>query len=279
MRKIFDFGKFMLAQGLEKVKEYTPLLEDLLTSPREFHPEVVGRLYEGLYRTMYSHYFRTELLHPERLPRGRAVLFANHAGVVPYDALNVLVGVHHSEKRFVRPMIDEGFRPFPPLYNLLTSLGGCSKEDAPNLLEQQEMVLTFPGGMTDLNKSFLKRYTVPAVEDFAFGEYLRLAVNTHSPLVPIAIVGGEETHVNVGNIAPLAKLLKLPAFPLPLNPAPLPVKFYVEIGEPFFLEYSKKDMQDKRLVGYLNTEYRTRLERMLYDICRRREGIFTGGLR
>jgi 1-acyl-sn-glycerol-3-phosphate acyltransferase len=69
---------------------------------------------------------------------------------------------------------------------------------------------------------------------------MRLALETDSPIVPVAIVGAEEQSPGIATSKVLARLVDSPAFPLtitfpwlgPLGMIPLPVKFHIRFGEP-----------------------------------------------
>ena len=56
---------------------------------------------------------------------------------------------------------------------------------------------------------------------------MRLALQTHTPIVPVAVVGSEEQAISIANIKPLADLLGMPAFPILLNYFPLPVRYHI----------------------------------------------------
>jgi 1-acyl-sn-glycerol-3-phosphate acyltransferase len=66
---------------------------------------------------------------------------------------------------------------------------------------------------------------------------MRLALETNAPVVPLAVIGGEEQYPAVGNVRSLAKLLGMPVFPLIPHvllgfPLPLPTKYRLYFGEP-----------------------------------------------
>src|SRR5205809_6723095 len=69
---------------------------------------------------------------------------------------------------------------------------------------------------------------------------MRLAVETDTPIVPIAVVGSEEQAIAIANARPLAHLLGMPAFPVTitfpwlglLGLLPFPVKYHIYFGQP-----------------------------------------------
>ena len=107
-------------------------------------------------------------------------------------------------------------------------------ENATRLLAQGEALLVFPEGARGISKTFDQRYKLT---EFGLG-FMRLAIETDTPIVPVAVVGGEEQYISVANIDGLAKLLARPAFPiipqlfLPGGQLPLPTKYRLWFGEP-----------------------------------------------
>jgi 1-acyl-sn-glycerol-3-phosphate acyltransferase len=107
-------------------------------------------------------------------------------------------------------------------------------ENARRLLGMGEALMVFPEGVRGIAKPFSKRYQL---QDFGSG-FMRLAIETKTPIVPVAIVGAEEQYVNMGNLEWAAKVLKMPAFPMvpqvlvPGGQLPLPTKYRIYFGEP-----------------------------------------------
>ena len=95
-------------------------------------------------------------------------------------------------------------------------------------------ILVFPEGMKGILKLYRQRYQL---EEFGQG-FMRLALETDTPIVPVAVIGGEEQYISVANAEGLAKLLRVPAFPiipqvlLPGGQLPLPTKYRLWFGEP-----------------------------------------------
>jgi hypothetical protein len=87
-----------------------------------------------------------------------------------------------------------------------------------DLLEHGEAVIAFPEGIRGMNKSFTERYRL---QEFGNG-FMRLALQTDTPIVPVAVVGSEEQAISLGNFKPLARFDGLPAR---LNFFPLPTRY------------------------------------------------------
>jgi 1-acyl-sn-glycerol-3-phosphate acyltransferase len=107
-------------------------------------------------------------------------------------------------------------------------------ENAQRLLEMGELLLAFPEGIRGVSKPFERRYQL---EPFGLG-FMRLAIETDTPIVPVAVIGAEEQYVSLGNVKWAARILDIPVFPLipqmfvPGAQMPLPTKYRVHFGEP-----------------------------------------------
>lgn len=107
---------------------------------------------------------------------------------------------------------------------------------------------------------------------------MRLALETRTPIVPVAVVGAEEQYISLGNLPKVAKLLRMPTFPvvpqllIPGMQLPLPVKYRLYYGEPMTFEGDADDddavIEEK--VGRVKAEIARMLERGLSE----RQGIF-----
>ena len=187
-------------------------------------------------RTLYRNYFRCEVHGIDNVPTGRVLLIANHSGQLPFDAFCIatamLLDAH--PPRIVRSMIEKFIPTLPFLSYLLSRWGQITgtPENCRRLLEADEAILVFPEGARGIAKPFSKRYQL---QEFGLG-FLRLALETNTPIVPIAVIGAEE-QIPAVNVRPLARILGAPAFPLmPIPPflpiLPLPVKYHLWFGEP-----------------------------------------------
>lgn len=229
-------------------------------------------------------YFRPQVIGGDHLPRGRALIVGCHSGVVPYDAACTLVAIHEATGRFARAVGDRLFARVRVVEQFLRRHGAVvGRFDViEELLRRGHLVLLFPGGARDMERSYLtQRYRVLPHRGFAPGRggYIRIALRTGAPIVPLAVVGAEEAHVLLANVAPLARMLSAPFFPLLLFPFPLPVKLYVRFGEPFRLPGTAADADDGRRVDQLNAMVRRRVQGLIDDTVERRNGIIFSSYR
>ncbi len=198
---------------------------------------------------LYRHYFRVETHGIENLPAGRVLLIANHAGQLPFDG--AMVGsamlLEAEPPRVVRAMA-EYWVPQIPWISVVMARGGVlvgTPENCVAMLEAGECVLVFPEGVRGMNKLFSQRYKL---QRFGLG-FMRLALETETPIVPIAVIGSEEQQPGIANLPGVGKLLGMPSFPItlgfpwlgPLGMLPLPVKYHIYFGEPLLFEGSPTD--------------------------------------
>jgi 1-acyl-sn-glycerol-3-phosphate acyltransferase len=138
--------------------------------------------------------------------------------------------------RIVRAMVEKWAVSLPFVSLLFTRVGQVVgvPENAQRLLQQGEALLVFPEGTRGISKTFDRRYKLA---EFGLG-FMRMAIETDTPIVPLAIVGGEEQYISVANLQNLAKILRIPSFPvlpqllLPGGQLPLPTKYRIWFGEP-----------------------------------------------
>jgi 1-acyl-sn-glycerol-3-phosphate acyltransferase len=192
----------------------------------------------GALAMLHRKYFRTEVHGIENVPEGRVLLIANHSGQVPLDG--ALIGasmfMDAEPPRIIRAMVEKWAVSLPFVSLLFTRIGQVVgvPENAQRLLAQGEALLVFPEGARGISKSFDRRYRLT---EFGLG-FMRLAIETDTPIVPIAVIGAEEQYVSVANFDALAKVLRMPAFPiipqllLPGGQLPLPTKYRIWFGEP-----------------------------------------------
>jgi 1-acyl-sn-glycerol-3-phosphate acyltransferase len=254
-------------------------LNELGFDPWGFHADAAVPLY-GLARRIHD-YFRPEIHGIEHLPRGRVLLVANHSGQLPLDGVVIAVAtlLRGAPPRLVRPMFDRWFPKVPYVNEAIIRAGAVLGDpiNCRNLLESDQAILVFPEGTKGSGKPFHKRYQL---QEFGRG-FMRLALQTDSPVVPVAVIGGEESIISLHDVKPLARLLGMPYFPVsPFFPLfgvlgylPLPVKFHVHFGEP--MRFSGRFDDEDAVIDQKVGEARARIQQMIDAGLRTRRGIFT----
>jgi 1-acyl-sn-glycerol-3-phosphate acyltransferase len=245
--------------------------------------DVLAKLYDPL----YDRWFRVEWEGFDKIPRtGGALMVANHAGAIPVDAPSIMHGIERELHRPVYGLADDVFKRIP-LVNLGWSrLGGVQAhpENAYRLLrEQQQLVMVFPEGSKGPGKLYRERYQL---RRFGRGGFVQIAMRAGVPIIPLAIVGSEETMPIVFKIPALAKALGLPYAPITANMlalgplgvlVPFPAKMRIRVLDPVVLDvlpdqprYSRSRIMDT------SEDIRHAIQAELYDMLRHRQSVWFG---
>lgn len=227
---------------------------------------------------LHRRYFRTEVHGIENLPKGRVLLVANHSGQVPIDGalIGATLFLDAEPPRFMRAMVEKWTQTLPFVSLFFARVGQVVgvPENAERLLERDEALLVFPEGARGISKTFDQRYKLT---DFGLG-FMRLAMATKTPIVPVAVIGGEEQYVSVANLSSVAKLLGVPAFPVipqllvPGGQLPLPTKYRLYFGEPMTFEGDPDD--DDGVIEEKVWVVRATVQSMVNRGVRERQNVF-----
>jgi len=230
---------------------------------------------------LYRFYFRAQSFGIEQVPAGRVLLISNHAGQLPFDAmmLGVSMLLEADPPRLARGM-GEYWIPQLPFVSVAATRGGSmvgTPENCTALLEEEECVMVFPEGVRGMNKTFARRYEL---QRFGLG-FMRLALDTQTPVVPVGIVGSEEQQPGLANLEGLGRALGMPAFPLtlgfpwlgPLGLLPLPVKYRIHFGAP--LRFEGAGSEEDAVIQEKVDRVRDAIDALLAEGRAQREGVFT----
>jgi 1-acyl-sn-glycerol-3-phosphate acyltransferase len=221
---------------------------------------------------LYRYYFRACTYGIENMPKGRILVISNHAGQVAIDAAMIgTASVLEGEPPRILRGMGEYWLPTLPLFNVLMARVGSvvgTPKNAVDLLQHGEAVIAFPEGVRGMNKSFSERYKL---KEFGLG-FMRLALQTNTPIVPVAVVGSEEQAPSFGNFKPLARLLGMPAFPLVITPLPFPVRYHIYFGEP--MEFRGNANDEDQVIEAKVEQVKARIRSMLESGLRRRKSVF-----
>jgi 1-acyl-sn-glycerol-3-phosphate acyltransferase len=265
-----------------------------LDDPRRSDVDEWGRsekmraLARQIYGPMYRNWFRVEWEGLEKIPRdGGALLVANHAAALPSDAPVIMHGIEEELGRPVYGLAEHLFKALPFVGTMWSRVGGVAAhpENAYRLLrEQRQLVLVFPEGTKGTGKTYDERYQL---RRFGRGGFVEIAMRAGVPIVPIAVVGAEESMPILFKIPALSKALGLPYAPVTLNHlllgpllgsvAYLPAKFKLRVLDPISFDvpadqerYSKSRIMDEA------EAIRITLQENLYDMLRTRQSVWFG---
>ena len=234
------------------------------------------RAIEPLFDFLYDRWWRVRVAGVENVPaHGRAMLAANHAGILPWDAtmMSLALRREHPLPRYPRFLVLDWAFELPYVSVIMRKVGGvvASPHNALRLLEEDELVAAFPEGIKGTGKAFSERYRL---QRFGRGGFVEVALRSGAPIVPVAIVGSEEIYPKLGEAPLLARILGAPYFPItptfpwlgPLGVVPLPSKWRIEFCEPIdTASYGPAAADDRALVLELSERVRETIQRRLYE--------------
>ncbi|MBN2822261.1 MAG: 1-acyl-sn-glycerol-3-phosphate acyltransferase [Coriobacteriia bacterium] len=199
-------------------------------------------------------YHRAAIHGADRIPAaGGAVLVSNH-GRLDFDSFLLIRLVLRSRGRLVRMLADHMWFRLPVTDRVFTLAGAVdgTRENAADLLEQGEMVLTYPGGVREITGG---RFGREHIDWEGRSGFAAVAIRAGVPVVPVAGVGVNSGFVFVSSGRILGRLLfqhvlrlgpqysgyrnplaiGIIPVPLPLSVAvafPLPCRVTYFVGEP-----------------------------------------------
>ncbi len=266
----------LLTRRLEKLQAN---LNEYGVDPFGFDPTMVKYAAPFVY-FFYKHYFRVQTFGIENVPAGRVMLIGNHSGQIPVDAAMIIAAmlIDADPPRMVRSMVERWVPSLPLLSYLFLRWGQIvgTRENSKRLLEMDEAILAFPEGVRGINKPFSDRYQL---QEFGLG-FMRLAMMTNTPVVPVACIGAEEQTINLYNARGLGKLFGMPGLPItPLTPIvgplailPLPTRYRLYFGKPMIFEGNPDD-EDSVIQKHVNRVKGT-ISRMIHDGIKQRQHVF-----
>jgi 1-acyl-sn-glycerol-3-phosphate acyltransferase len=237
-------------------------------------PEYEARV-QPLLDVIYERYFRVQVTGVERIPAdGPALLVCNHGGTLPWDGVMLKTALRHThpDRRALRWLTDDFVFHSPFLGAWLNRIGAvrACPENAERLLERGELLAVFPEGVKGIGKSYRERYQL---QRFGRGGHIKLALRMGVPLIPLAIVGAEESYPLLYKVRAFSKLLGVPFIPItPLFPwlgpfglMPLPSRWQIEIGAPMreLDGLGVRAAEDSVVVNDLNERLRSHVHELL----------------
>lgn len=239
------------------------------------------------FQFMYAKYWRVETTGIESIPNeGRALLVANHSGQLPWDGAMVATAVlsEHPGQRLVRSLYATWFPTLPFVSSTLVRLGQvlATEENGIRLLEQDELVAVYPEGYKGVGKLFKERYRLAR---FGRGGFIKMALQTGTPIIPVSVVGAEESYISLAKSNLLARITGFPYFPIsptwpwlgPVGFIPLPTKWHIDFGEPMPMDgYGPAAANNLVLVSQLTDQVRNVVQGMIYSRLAQRRSVLWG---
>jgi 1-acyl-sn-glycerol-3-phosphate acyltransferase len=248
--------------------------------------EAAARTWWPLFEFLYRVWWRVTTTGLENVPgTGRALLVANHSGVLPWDGAMIKTGLRleHPGRREARMLVLDMFTMLPFLQPWLRHMGEvrACPENGERLLARDELVGVFPEGIKGVGKLFRDRYRLAR---FGRGGFIRLALRTGAPVIPVSVVGAEEIYPNLFRLDFVGRPVGLPYFPVtpffpalgPLGTVPLPTKWWIDFGRPIVFDHGAGIADRPMIVNELADKVRTTLQAMIDSRLARRGDVFTG---
>ncbi len=197
--------------------------------------------------------------------------------------------MHGVEKDLGRPvygLAENLFRTMPVIGTLWSRSGGVAAhpDNAYRLLhDEQHLVLVFPEGTKGTGKLYKDRYHL---RRFGRGGFVEIAMRAGVPVIPIAVMGAEETMPIVYKSARLAKMLNIPYFPVTANMLAfgpvgvvgyLPAKFRIRVLPPVYFNVPPdQERYSRSRVMEESERIRRMVQDALYDLLRKRRSVWFG---
>ena len=234
---------------------------------------------------LYKVYWRVNTTGIEKIPvQGRTLLVANHSGQLPWDGMMVSTAVmnEHMAQRLVRTLYSDWVPRVPFFSAWLVRMGQtlATEDNGTRLLEQEELVAVFPEGNKGIGKLYRDRYRLARFDQ---GDFVKIALKTQAPIIPVSVVGAEETYISLAKSATGAKITGLPYFPISptfpwlglLGLVPLPTRWYIDFGEPIILDgFGPDAAQNLVLVSQLSDQVRNTVQEMIHGRLAQRSSVF-----
>jgi 1-acyl-sn-glycerol-3-phosphate acyltransferase len=213
-------------------------------------------------RTLRS-YTRLQVAGLDHIPEtGPALLTANHTGWLGLDYALTALSVYDGIGRLPRGMAHSAWFKAPATATFAKKVGlfEVTKDAMRKQLAKGDLVMLFPEG----EKGAFRPGTDYQLEPFARG-FVRVAMATQVPVIPVAVLGGEESNPVGRRIESYDELLNIKGgLPIPKNLWPKPVKWRIKFLPPLsFADYTARDAEDADRVHAVAEDVRTRIQREL----------------
>src|SRR5947209_5882452 len=238
---------------------------------------------------LVDYWFRMEIEGWERLPEPPALLIGIHSGApFVWDAWTVGAQWwrHFGDQRPLHGTAHDALMATPVIGTYFRKMGvlPAAADSMTSALAAGHDVALWPGGERDSLRPWTKRDEAILAERLGF---VRLAIRTGVPIVPISTVGGPDsmpvlaTGRRLAKLLQLDKLARIKMFPIAiqapwgLSPAllpeiPLPTKIRTAFQEPILLDNDAERAEDEAYVRDAYREVHGAIQRGMDELARRR---------
>ena len=252
---------------------------------------VLMKKQSGIWNFLMKYYFRLDINGWENLPDQPSLLIGIHSGgPLTMDAWTVAMAWwrHFEGQRTLHGTAHDVLMQHKVLGRYFRRLGTISpsRESIQAAFKQGDNVILWPGGEVDAYRKWTKR------DQAVLGDrkgFIKLAIRSGVPIVPVATVGGHDTLFVLSEGRGIAKLLKLKekmrievapiTFSLPFGVAlhltpfqhiPLPSKIRTEFLEPVYLESDPARADDEDYVNAMYDVVQDRIQAGMNRLAKKR---------
>ena len=236
---------------------------------------------------LYRRYWRVTCDGITNVPaKGPVLIIGNHSGAIPLDGAMIAMALEldHPHPRRLRFLYDRFVADMPFMGEFYDRLGAvvASYDNARKLLQRREAVGIFPEGVEGVAKGIRQRYEV---QRFRSG-FVRLSLELRVPIVPVAVVGAEETYPVIGKwkaAGLFAKMLNVPYVPVTpffplfgvLGMVPLPTRWHIRFGPPLRFDHARTGAAPpRRVINELTEGVRRQIQGMVHALLAERDSVF-----
>jgi 1-acyl-sn-glycerol-3-phosphate acyltransferase len=251
--------------------------------------ERMMQLVDPLLNFYYRYWFRVEAEGVENVPAtGGALLVCNHSGALPPDAPMIMQAIRneHPSPRPLYMLGEHWFKGYPGVSMAAAKMGvvPAHPANAQRLLRDEgRLAIVFPEGMKGSGKVLWQRYRL---RRFGRGGFVRTALRAGVPIVPVALVGGEEAMPIFAHLRSLQRATGLiyaplnhafPHFGLLAGLMYMPAKFRIRFLPPLDLpSLPEETVEDSAAVQGISEEIRARIQGTLEEMLSQRRSVWLG---
>lgn len=284
-----DLGPPAGGPTIEQLRELLPAIEPDRDLDDWGRSERLMSAMDPLLNFYYRYWFRVEAEGVGNVPAdGGALLVGNHSGALPPDAPMIMKAIRneHPAPRPLYMLGEHWLKGFPAVGMFANKLGvvPAHPANAQRLLgDEGRLALVFPEGIKGTRKVLWQRYRL---RRFGRGGFVRAALRAKVPIIPIAVVGGEEAMPIFAHIRGLERMTGL--LYAPLNHAfphfgPLaalmymPAKFRIRFLDPIDVPaLPDGTVEDAAAVQTIAEEVRARIQLALDQMLSQRRSVWLG---
>lgn len=238
--------------------------------------QLMYRVLPRLLLEIIRKYLRVDVEGAEHIPQnGAALIIPNHSGFSGFDAVVLGHEIHRTSKRVPKVLTHALWFLTKATAIPAQKMGfiEATTANGKKYLDREDLVVLFPEGEHGNFKSSTDRYTL---QEFKRG-FVRMALEKQVTIVPVIVLGAEETHINLKKLK-FTNFLRGLVLPIPLNVIPLPAKWKIKFLPPITLPYRPSAANRSDLVHEIAQEIREKMQLSIHEELRKRDFVYVKGV-